>query len=446
MALTQDQRVAMSAKIVSVPEENSNADKSKASIAATIVQAQNNDNTNKLLMDQKTLLVNAYQTERQNIDGLSHTQLTEQMVQDGARRVLGNYFFPNEQNVALPFEASGVWKFFVPYYYSFAVGKTKFSAYGSVNNEGVQLPAALAQITILESKTLITRVTGQFCSVGVADPGPPPIPAGPDVIAADAPTQAALTALIAAVNAEKTLLLAEQAALNSITETDSTRAAQNTAALTSISTAITAINVWLAVTSFNTAHGQITCAGFNSYNASLLFPTKADTSNLATIKSALNARTSYTTTRLGQLNTNLGIIVQNTIDGAITTATGLYGERAKIIGLRLNAIGGSLVQVNGLQNSVGALEQLKTANNNAVDVYASVMLLTTFEAPANGTGYLNVTSSAGFAAGNTVYVASASQPEMAAYIKEVQGNRILLDRQVPPTYKQSDKARLYKML
>jgi hypothetical protein len=439
MALSQADRISISAKIVGIPAENAAADQSKSSVSDAIAVAQTKDNANANLQVGKTALINPYQTELQNIDGNGRTQTVEQDVLDAAQRKLGNFFFPNSTQVPLPHEPSGVWKFFNPYYFGYAVGKTFLEVYTTVPSEQAAITNALFQIAVFESEPGILRVTGESCTTATP-------PDTDDTIGPFPAIQSAMTNLITDVNTILTCTTNENSAISSNPDTNQQNITDMQANVTNIGTVTSAINTWLAVQTFNTSFTATTCAEFNGLDPSTLYPTKGDPNNLTALKNALNARSSYLTTRVTQLQTILGSVTQSTTDGTITASSGLYGDRAKIIGIRLNALGGSLGQLISLQNGSNALDALKSSNQDTADVYSSIMNAQPFASPANGTGYLNVMDGSGFAASDTVYVVTDTQPEIQAYVKSTNGNQILLDRAIPSTYLQSDKGRLYKVL
>jgi hypothetical protein len=438
VALTQEERVAISAKIAAIPDENKSADESKATILKAVAAAQSKDNTNKNLMDAQTALINPYQQEIERLDGNGRSQLLEADILNAAKRLPGNFFFLNQPSVPTPTAPDGLWKLFPPFLLSRAIGKTYTEGYTVVaDNETTQIAAANTYITTLLSKALITRVTGQSCTPGT-----------PDVIDSDAPTQTAMTNLIAAVNSMVTAATAEQAAINAanLIDTDGNHLAENATALTNITTLLTALNAWLAHPTFNTAHGQATCAGFNGYNASLLFPTKGDTTNLAALQTALSTRSTQVTARITQVSGYLGSVTQSTSDGSISGNAGYYLKRAGVISLRLNTLNGSLTMVQSLLNSANALDQLKNANTNANQVYDSLMTVYKFKTPTNGTASVQVDNGDQWRPKDQVYIVSDTQPEMTAYVKSKDGNRIILDRPVPPVYTISDNARMYRLL
>jgi hypothetical protein len=268
---------------------------------------------------------------------------------------------------------------------------------------------------------------------------------GPDIIANDPAMQAAGTALINAIQAWEDFLNGTFAIVVT-TDTEPTRSAQNIASKADITNAISVINTWQALTTYNTAHGQTTCAGFNSYNFNLLGPVKFRAAELTPVKNEIIARQAFITTRMGELNTNLGTVVQDLSSGELTTATGFYGQRMRIINTRLNAMGGSLSKLKGLQRGQDAQEQAKDSNDNAALVYSAVMVCSAFRAPATGTSTIHVLSGTGFSPGNTVYIAAENQEEIQTTVVSVNVNTIVLADKIPQKYRQNEFARIYKLL
>lgn len=458
MALTQDERLSISKKIVQIPLQNAASDTISGQINVEKVKAQKEDEGNKKLMDDVTVFINGYQQEIARYDGNGRNELLESDMTEAADRKLQNFFFPNDTTTPTPSIPDGVWKYFVPFAYSKAIGKTYVEAYSVVQKEQDLISAVSAAITVVESFTNITRSTGQSCTTGGTCSIPMYLnqvdclansgiwtPGGPDIIANDPAMQAAGTALINAIQAWETFINATFGIVVT-TDTDPTRSAQNIASKADITNSISIINTWQALTTYNTAHGQTTCIGFNAYNFNLLGPVKFRAAELLPIKNEITARQAFITVRSGELNTNLGAVVQNMGDGSLTSATGFYGQRMRIINTRLNAMGGSMTKFKGLERGQGAQQQAKDSNDNTALVYQSVMLCTPFRAPSTGTSTIQVISAAGFSIGNTVYVAAENQEEIQTTITNVQGNTVYLADKIPPKYRQNEFARLYKVL
>lgn len=431
MALTQADRLAISKKIVQIPLQNAAADVTSAQIEKEKLKAKAEDDANKALQDDVTILINGYQAEYQRYDGNGRNQLLEQDMLDAADRKLQNFFFPNDPQTPTPSIPDGVWKNFVPFSNSKALGKTYLEAYTSVQKEQDLIDAVNAAILVVESFTAITRSTGQSCLA--------------DVISNDPAMQTAGTDLKNAVQAWETFMNGTFAVIVT-TDTEPTRSAQNIAAKADITNAISIIDTWQALPDYDTSHGQTTCAGFNSYNVNLLDPTKFRAAELQPIKNELIARVAFISTRLSQLSGHMGTVVQNFTTGELTSATGFYGQRMRIINTRLNAMGGSLTKYKGLLRGQDAQEQGKDSNDNTLLVYSSVMLCSAFRAPSTGQATIHVLSGSGFNIGDTVYVAAENQEEIQTTIVNVVGNTIYLADKIPQKYRQNEYARLYKIL
>lgn len=455
--LTQDERLSISKKIVQIPQQNAASDTITGQLNTEKLKAEKEDNANKTLMDDITVYINGYQQELERYDGNGRNQLLEQDMHDAADRKLSNFFFPNNPQVPLPSIPDGVWKNFVPFAYTKALGKTYLEAYPVVQKEQDLINAINSAILVVEAFSNITRSTGQSCNAtgtcsipmhltqaactlggGVWTPGP-------DFIGSDAAMQAAGTALINAIQAWETFINATFAIVVT-TDVEPTRSAQNIASKADITNAVAVIDAWQALATYNTSHGQTTCAGFNAYNFNLLGPVKFRAAELLTIKNEITARQLFITARMSELNTNLGTVVQNLSTGDLTTATGFYGNRMRVINTRLNAMGGSLSKLKGFERGQSAQQQAKNSNDNTALVYASVMLCSGFRAPATGSSTIHVLNGAGFSIGNTVYVAAENQEEIQTTIVNVQGNTIFLADSIPQKYRQNEFARLYKIL
>jgi hypothetical protein len=458
MPLSQDDRIAFSKKIVETPFLIAAINRSKQSLEIEKAKAQKLDGGHKNLVDGRTTLINAYQLELTKLDGNTRSTLTESDQQDAANFVVGNHLYPNDPNNPPPSTAPMVWTKTKPYARNKAVGKFYNEAYTSTTKEGDFISAVQAEITNIQGTYhIMEQVTGQNC----VSTGSCSLPAyttqptcvgnggiwtpGSDLIATYPAMQTALSTLITKVNDLKTFLQGE-AAVVCLSDTDATRSAQNQAALNNINNVIIpAIDAWLAVTNFNTAHGQTTCVGFYAYNASLLAPTKLSTTIINTLLTALTTRTSFVSTRSSQLSGYLGSITQNLSTGD-TTGTGLYFERWSFVQLRLNLLGGSLITIKGFDRGQTAQEDQITNLNAAKATYELILKCSAFAAPATGTKYLNVKSSAGFSVGDSVFVMADDQQEIVRTIEAINGNRITFGQPIPANYRDSSFGRIYKDL
>lgn len=457
MALSQEDRVAISKKLVDIPKEDATSADNKSKLQESKVKAQKQDDANKNLMDAKTVLINGYQNELKRIDGLDKTEILEQDVINSAQMVLGNFFSPNQTNVPTPALPQGVWKNFIPYSGNKAIGK-KYDETNTVIQKEQDIIAAInALITTMESYASIGRSTGQYCNAGgscsipihltqIACTGAGGVwTVGPDVISNNPAIQATATSLITEVNNWKAFLQATTPVIIT-TDTDTGRQTQNNTSIADVANAIAQIDIWLAYATFNTSHGQTTCAGFNSYNVNLLPATKFRVGELSVLKNEITARTAFIPTRVSQLNTNLGSVVQDLSTGNITSSSGFYGDRMSILNLRLNLMNGSLRKVEGLKLGEKAQDEAVNSNANATSVYGSVMKVSAFRAPATGIATIHVKDATGFSVSNSVYVISDTQAEIPATIVAISGNAITLSVNIPSKYRQNENARIYKEL
>jgi hypothetical protein len=439
MALSQADRIAISKAFVNAPVEIAQIEVNKIEIEKAKVELVKKDDANKGLVDRVTVLIDPYQTELGLKNGQLRTQLTELVQQDAADRKIGNFLFPNEPLVPLPSVPDGIWKFFSPFFQSYGIGKQKLETYGSVSPYEQQLITDInAEIAFIETNTMIQRVTGQEC---VMTPTP-------DTIQAKADLQVSMATLISKVTQWQTNLNSTLSALTAVlaVDVDPTRTAAVATEQASVNAVLPAIATWLAYPTFNTAHGQTTCAGFNAFNPATLAPTKGYSVQLDPFKAAIATRSSQVSTRVGQVLGYLGAITQDPANGDITGGSGFYLDRARAINLRLHAMGGSLSQVKGADKGIAALNQFKKNKEDAVTVYASTMVAVLMRAPANGTNMIHVKDATGLTVGSAIYIITDSQPEIPLVIQAVSGTMLTVDKPVPQNYRESESGRVYKLL
>ena len=457
MALTQADRISLSKKIINIPIENAIADVISAQLAATKAAAQAKDDANKRIITDIDTLLNAYQLEIQRLDGNERVVLAETDYTDSASKKLRNPFFPNDPQTILPSIPSGVWTFFPPFAGGKAIGKKYTETYDIIQKEQDLIDAINTQITILEAYTGIGRSTGQKCTASGTCSKPQYITQptcvanggiwtpGPDLIASDPSIQATGTALINAVQAWKTFINATYSLIVT-TDTDPTRSGQNNAAKADITNSVSIIDIWTALTDYDTNHGQTTCVGFYAYDPTLLNPTKFRAAELLPLKNEITARQSFISTRIGQLQGYLGAVTQDLANGQILTATGFYGKRFRFIDLRLNLMSGSLSGVSNTAQGQNAQTQLKASNVSAQTAYDSLLLVTPLTAPAAGTNVLHVASATGFSVSNTVYVMADDLTELTATITNIINSLVYLNINVPKNYTENNGGRIYKVL
>lgn len=457
MPLTQDDRIAFSLAIIEADSTIAGIQNAQNSINSKIAGLQKLDTANKNLFDPINALVNGYQSELQRLDGNGRTQITESDIVNAGNHTLGNIFFPNNTTITIPslVPYGNVWSKLNPFALGYGIGKSYIETYTPVTKEPDLIAAAQAYITAAGFFTNIQNTTGQHCidgtcslpqyldqvtceaNSGIWTPG--------ESIVAFADIQTLKTNLVTAITTLQTFLNAELLTIVS-TDTDSTRSAQNVVAVSNISTIILpAIATWLAYVDFNTAHGQTTCAGFNGYDSNLLAPTKLHSTQLAALQTALSNRSSFVTTRSGQLNVNLGSIAQN-LDTGNVTGSGMYLQRYSFLTLRLNALNGTLTQVLSLQGGSNAQTQIIANILSTKATYQTIISVSTLSASANGTSMIHVDDASLFSIGDFIYLFAEGQVEMPMAIKAINGKAITLNSSVPQKYTTSNNARIYKTL
>lgn len=462
MSLAQADRIALSLKIVSADTEVAGLDAAKASLTTQQTVVQNLDSANKNLFDPTNLLVNAYQSELASLDGQVRSVTVEQDIQDSAAKKIQNHFFPNDTTISVPSLSPfrNVWPRVQPFALSYAIGKNYTQVFpGTTTKEPDLISTTLSLISSASANLDIENTSGQHvttgagtCSLpefttqstceaatptpGVWTPGIPAIVSYPAVITLKSNLVSAVNTLIIFLNSELALI-----------PTDPANQSQNNAAKNDISNIILpALNAWLANPDFQPVPGSVTPATFNSYDSSLLAPTKLHSTQINALQSALTARQTFVATRTNQLSTVLGTIDQNVDTGALNSSSGLYGKRYGFLLLRLNALGGSLTQLTGLQTATGAQDSIKANTIATKATYQSILPTSMLKANASGSTIIHLVDPSFVSQGDTVYVYAENQDELQRGVASVQGDMITLNDIIPAKYVTASKARLYKDL
>lgn len=435
MALSQADRLAFSLNIVTADSRIKAFDMSQAQTALEILKAVQLDAGNKNLFDAPNNLITAYQIEMGKLDGLDRTIITEQDIQNSSAHLSQNHFFPNDTSVAVPSLSSSrnVWTKIPPFAITYGIGKNYTENYGSVQKESDLTSPLLALIASATTYTDMQLTTGQECSTGMFD-----------VISNYPLVQTLRTDIVNAVNAFKTFLLSEVATI--VTNDHNTaNQIQNNAAINNINNIIIpALNTWLSYVDFNTAHGQTTCLGFNSYNSNLLAPTKLHSVQLAALQAAINTRVTFQATRLSQITAVLGTIVQDLSSGELIVQTGLYGKRYGFLLLRLHSLDGSLSKLKALQNGKNAQDSIKINITNTKNTYLSILPTSLLKAPGNGTSSITLVDTSFLNPGDAVYLTADGQDELVRAVKSISNDTVILNDVVPAKYRAAEKGRLYK--
>lgn len=436
MALTQSERISITQKVIQIPEQNDDFASLKASLDLEVSKATELDNSNANLLHGYSPLINAYQNESAFYDGCIRTELTEQDLLDAANKTYRNYFYPNDVNTALPSIPSGTWNNFVPFSGNKAIGKNYTESYAAQDTELSFVVEANAQISIIEGLVDATRSSGMEV-----------IYVNPNYIKqSSAVMQAAASALVSAINSWRAILLEIYGYIPDEVA-DSANVAANEIARTSASDTMAVIDDWLTLQDFDiTTTTPSNTTSFNAFDASNFDPSKFRADELDVLKAAIAARTAYVPTRLSELTIFLGGIDQDLSTGKINSVTGFYGSRFRFIDMRLNLMTGSLARLRALENGSDAQQQSIDSNNNVLAAYADVVAVSPFIAPGTNTTVVHVADASGFEAADQIFVVSDTQAELSGSIVSKTGNSIKLNIVVPEKYRESEGARLYKVL
>jgi hypothetical protein len=409
MPLNEADRKNLSKKYVNIPDENAAAAINIANLDILIAQLQALDSSFKGLFDADNARVNLYHPEINSLAGQIRTSITESNIQDSANKVLGNFFFPNNVNVSTPTLSDGIWKQLKAYARNIVLGKTYQEVYTTQDSETVKIGLVdSAWTTILADYSVSERQTGIDDMMG------PPFNLPAD-----------LADLKSAVDVWESYLNAQKAAL--VANTDSQESANITAAIADIDNALVEIAAWEALPDY-------------------AIDGKLDGTGIQILTDETAARLAFIPTRITQIDTRLGTIVQN-LDGTISSFSGLYGARYINVDSRINLADGTLSKQVGTE--LAKRVQSETINNNnnyKIYLEDNVLIASKLTANANGTNTIFISDATGLLVSDTIFVTSETQSELTGTITNINGLEITLSFIVPATFTTSDLARLIKQV
>lgn len=475
MALSKEDRITMSKKIVSIPDENAVVDNVKLQILAQQQVAIENDAVNAALQQPYDEKINTYQGEYNLVDGKLRTVLTEDLINAAAKGENRNGFFLADPEFPIPSVPDGVWKFFAPMSFCYAIGKRNNETYGTEPLGEIptlnRIESLLKQVeTFLDA----TRASGQKCvEVEVCTPNPSgsgEICTNEEQIVPSPEIQSVLNNLKTEIQTWVNSLNSQKKSIQINDNSVPTRQLENQAAYDYIDPLLAILTGWQQVQDFDTQTNlPSTCssfanAGYTEYcsdpqyedqfscvfNGETWFSafqnSKLSPSQIKILRDELTARKPFLNDRKRQLDGYFGEIIQNKETGAIEKATGWYGNRFLILDSRLNLISGSANGKFGAERGLQTQDQIKSSNNTAAAAYDLSMKATKAVAPGLDTPYLNVLDASGFNVGDEVYVVANNQEELNGKILEKDGNRVKLSFLVPKKYNLGNLTRLYRLV
>ena len=437
MTFSQSERISISKKIVSIEEENAAQENVVAAVIAERDRNIEEDSANRTIQNRSQFLINEYETEIARYNGEVRLGVTEQLLLDGARKINDNLFFPNNSNTQTPFASDNIWKNFQPLLLSAAIGKNIQNQYPTFPDpddyELFKIDAILNKIGQIESDhTGIQRATGQVCVSGT-----------PDTLQPKTDLVEDLDELIPLVEDLRDYVQATEPLVVSSEITAPFQVQAQAARDYILNTLLPGINAWLALPNFVSFGTVLSCSSFNSTNPATRPPSKLRTTDANEFKALLEARETFLGIRISQINSRLGTVVQNINTGDITSTTGLYGERARVIDIRLNLIGGSLSKVVNAELGIQAVQQIQQNNANAGGVYQDIMFASKLLATTDGSNILHVEDASQLTVGRKMFLVSETKPELSLVVQAINGNAISVNKRVPATYRESELARIY---
>lgn len=438
MALGKQDRINLSKKIAQIPEENASIEAVKAQIIQQQQKSIKEDAVNASLQLPYDNVINLYQPELNYLDGKKRTILTSTIIDSAAKGEARNGFFLSDPNFPVPSLPSGVWKFFSPVGFTWAIGKNNAEVYpAEPNGELPTITAITPIITQIETYAVSIRATGFECISG-ANPTPPPA-----VLYTSQPNVAIQTLLTNL----KTQITKWKASLNSqksvivLSETVPARLTQNQAAYNAIDPVLNQLILWESYIDFNSGASCPLSESWSSYSQNKLHP-----DSLLILKNLITSRTVSVNSRISELNTHFGSIVQDMNSGALVSFSGWYGKRYLILDSRLNLISGTASGKFGSDRAIQTQDQIKASNAISSAAYSLSMKCTKAAAPGIDTPYLNLENASDFNVLDRVYVVADDQEELSGSILEKSGNRVKLTFTIPKKYTLSNYTRMYKLV
>lgn len=222
----------------------------------------------------------------------------------------------------------------------------------------------------------------------------------------------------------------DQLAFLSANEEDrAAQIAQIATAVTTNNTAQTAINTWQTLS--NTGTGG-----------------KFDDTPINILLSAANTKDTFNTTRATQIQTALGSVIDNadgTYDYGITEED-IYYRRYQWVDVRINRALGSLIRaINSMRGSTN-LQSLIDNGEFLYAEYSTVMTASALVEEPDGTNQIVVEDGSIFSRGDSCYVICEVTDELAVTVQDIAGNTLTLDIDIPIEYTTDELARIYKVL
>lgn len=221
-------------------------------------------------------------------------------------------------------------------------------------------------------------------------------------------------------------LTPQQSALTGNDALDS-EAAEIATALTNVQNAISDIDTWQVAP----ASGD----GVGKYGDTVLAPLEA----------RLVTRTTQAPARITEIDTAIGSVTQDPNTGSFS-GNGNFKRLFDFVDLRINLAGGSLQRFIRADLNIIFFDQQINGANTQLTEYGNIFLVKILSADGNGSEFVTLTDVSGLAIGNTVKLMDNDSSVFTRVIDDIQGNTIELDSAIGVNLLVDKLARLAKEL
>ena len=457
---TAQQRKDITRRQLNIVTENAGYTAQQTQLAVVEAKLLGVDNANAVFYESFNVQVMSYESEVQQINGTVSAEYADADVTNAAQILPGNLFFPTTapynayNNPLIVHQVNGyanptstnllTEELIAPYIQTGMTGtgeSTTVVTGPNTANPVVFDVADITNFTALPENVFISDGTNfGLYEVVTATPAAGPIPAyinvniiippiakpavGATVMDTVSNTNSTFLGML--VTSWQTLLNSQVTALGAQNDTRSPEQTQNAMALANANTALAAITTWIG--------NHI----------------------LGPLAAAAGVRVSYLPTRVTQIVTALGSVIDNGngtySDGGTNSS---YYNRYNWLNIRINKLTGSLTRyyaTSGGNTMVAGL----IANNNMILAQYNMYFTTSALMGVDGTDIVTG-NTAGFSNGDNVTVVSESQPEIGyvtsppaagTVVKILGPQQMQLSFSVPQTYltTQTELARVFKQL
>lgn len=461
--------------IIGLPAVIASLESDKVVQEAAKVNLEETDEQNKVFTDNYIGILDQYYLEKQEVNGVVHSNYSEQFIQDGPRK-LNDHFqqspiwanFPPKtlpENNGNPLSNNANYETLQipPIQLSIAELKTGYSdgalddlssivAAGNqvevdtggfsigerividkagadliaviTDNTGVPVTGAeLLDYTILSGSeaglTVGSRVRNFHPGFNNAERENTSVPDAPNTM------QFFKDAIDPEVQILEDFLAPQETALTANDATGA-EAIEIAAALLNVQNAIADIDTWQAAPDSG--------AGVGRYGDTVLAP----------LESRITLRATESLARVTEIDNAIGVVNQDA--EGVFTGTGNFKRLYDFVDIRINLAGGSLSKLLRTGQNIIFFEQQINGANAQLTEYGNIYLVKTMTADGNGSEFVTLSDVTGLAIGNSVKLMDNDSSVITKTINDIQGNTVELDSALGVNLLVDKLARLAKEL